>query len=238
MPADVKMDINREIKKGILRRFVQVALQILVIGVVLFGASGRLDWWIAWLYLCIYVVGVCVNAALMLRINPELIVERSRIGADTKGWDKLIAGSAILTGGIFVPFVAALDMRFAWSELSFGIQLAALVVNVLGFSLISWAMLTNAFFSGTVRIQEERGHVVVSKGPYRYVRHPGYVGLIVCGFMLPLILDSLWALVPAALAAFLLVFRTSLEDRTLRKELSGYDEYAGRVRHRLLPGVW
>lgn len=232
------MDINRETKKGILRRLVQVASQILVIGVVLFGASGRLDWWMAWLYLCVYVIGVCINAALMLHINPELIAERSRVGVGTKGWDKLIAGSSVLIGGIFVPVVAGLDMRFAWSELSLGIQLAALVVNVLGFSLISWAMLTNAFFSGTVRIQDERGHVVVSEGPYRYVRHPGYVGLIVCGFMLPLIMDSRWALVPAALGASLLVFRTSLEDRTLRKELPGYDEYAGRVRCRLLPGVW
>jgi protein-S-isoprenylcysteine O-methyltransferase Ste14 len=99
-------------------------------------------------------------------------------------------------------------------------------------------MLTNAFFSCTVRIQEERGHVVVSEGPYRYVRHPGYVGFIVSGLVTPIVLDSLWALVPAALAASLLVFRTSLEDSTLRKELSGYDEYAGRVRYRLLPGVW
>jgi protein-S-isoprenylcysteine O-methyltransferase Ste14 len=232
------MDISRETKKGILRRLIQIVLQVLVIAAVLFGASGRPDWWMAWLYLGVYVVGVCVNAVLMLRINPELIAERSRVGAGTKGWDKLIAGSAILTGGIVVPLVAGLDMRFGWSELPVNIQIAALVVNVSGFALTGWAMLTNAFFSGTVRIQEERGHVVVSKGPYRYVRHPGYVGLIVCGFMLPLILDSLWALVPAALAASLLVLRTSLEDRTLGKELSGYVEYAGRVRYRLLPGVW
>jgi protein-S-isoprenylcysteine O-methyltransferase Ste14 len=232
------MDLSRETKKGIIRRIVQVVIQILVIAAVLFGTSGRLDWWMAWLYLCVYAVGICVIGALMLRINPELIAERSRIGVGTKGWDKLIGGSAVLTWGIFVPFVAGLDMRFGWSELPFTVQLAALVVNVAGFALISWAMLTNAFFSGTVRIQEERGHVVVSEGPYRYVRHPGYVGIIISGFLTPLILDSLWALVPAGLAMSLLVFRTSLEDRTLRKELSGYDEYAERVRCRLLPGVW
>jgi protein-S-isoprenylcysteine O-methyltransferase Ste14 len=192
----------------------------------------------AWLYLCVYVVGIFVNGAFMLRVNPELIAERSRIGVGTKGWDKLIASSAVLLGWIFVPFVAGLDMRFGWSELPFNVQLAALVVNVLGFALTSWAMLTNAFFSCTVRIQEERGHVVVSEGPYRYVRHPGYVGFIVSGLVTPMVLDSLWALVPAALAASLLVFRTSLEDRTLREELPGYDEYAERVRYRLLPGVW
>ncbi|UCE27118.1 MAG: isoprenylcysteine carboxylmethyltransferase family protein [Candidatus Coatesbacteria bacterium] len=232
------MDLSRETKKGIIRRLVQIVVQILVIAAVLFGTSGRLDWWMAWLYLCVYVVGVCVNAAFMLRVNPELIAERSRIGVGTKGWDKLIASSAVLIGWIFVPFVAGLDMRFGWSELPFNVQLAALVVNILGFALTSWAMLTNAFFSGTVRIQEERGHVVVSEGPYRYVRHPGYVGFIVSGLLTPLILDSLWALVPAATAVSLLVFRTSLEDRTLKKELSGYNEYAERVRYRLLPGVW
>lgn len=238
MPACVKMGLSRETKKGIVRRLVQIVIQILVIAAILFGTSGRLDWWMAWLYLCVYAVGICVNGALMLRVNPELVAERSRVGVGTKGWDRLIGGSVVLIWGIFVPFVAGLDMRFGWSELPFTVQLAALVVNVLGFALAGWAMLTNAFFSGTVRIQEERGHAVVSEGPYRYVRHPGYVGFIILGLVTPLVLDSFWALVPAATAASLLVFRTSLEDRTLGKDLSGYDEYAERVRYRLLPGVW
>jgi protein-S-isoprenylcysteine O-methyltransferase Ste14 len=99
-------------------------------------------------------------------------------------------------------------------------------------------MVSNKFFSTSVRIQMERDHTVASGGPYRYVRHPGYVGYIVSGFAAPLALGSLWALIPAAITLCLLVVRTALEDRTLQDELDGYREYAARVRYRLLPGVW
>ncbi|MBU0705027.1 MAG: isoprenylcysteine carboxylmethyltransferase family protein, partial [Chloroflexi bacterium] len=104
--------------------------------------------------------------------------------------------------------------------------------------LFTWGMTANKFFSTSVRIQEERGHTVASEGPYRYVRHPGYVGYIIALFATALALGSLWALVPAVLATCLFVVRTALEDRTLQKELAGYKEYAQQVRYRLLPGVW
>ena len=104
--------------------------------------------------------------------------------------------------------------------------------------LAHWAMLANPFFEKTVRIQEERGHHVATGGPYRFVRHPGYVAFILMGFALPLGVGSAWALVPAGLNAALIVARTALEDRTLRRELPGYAEYAQRTRYRLLPGVW
>jgi protein-S-isoprenylcysteine O-methyltransferase Ste14 len=130
-------------------------------------------------------------------------------------------------------------MRFGWSpHIPWGVQLAALVFVVLGFGFASWAMIANAFFAGPVRIQDERGHAVASEGPYRFVRHPGYVGWIVSGVALPLMLGSGWALIPAVLAAVALIIRTALEDRTLREELDGYTEYAQRVRYRLVPGIW
>jgi protein-S-isoprenylcysteine O-methyltransferase Ste14 len=99
-------------------------------------------------------------------------------------------------------------------------------------------MLTNEFFSRDVRIQEDRGHAVVSDGPYRLVRHPGYAGFIVATLATPLVLGSLWALIPAALATAGLVVRTALEDRTLKEELDGYREFAQQTRYRLLPGIW
>ena len=99
-------------------------------------------------------------------------------------------------------------------------------------------MAANAFFSMVVRIQEDRGHAVATGGPYRYVRHPGYVGMMLSLLGTPLLLGSLWALVPAGLATCLYVVRTALEDRTLQEELEGYKDYAGQVRRRLLPGVW
>ena len=117
-------------------------------------------------------------------------------------------------------------------------QIAALVIAALAYAISPWAMRVNAYFSKIVRIQEDRGHSVVSSGPYRIVRHPTYLGTILFELVTPIMLGSLWALIPGALTALLFIVRTALEDRTLREELPGYQAYAERVRYRLLPGVW
>ena len=104
--------------------------------------------------------------------------------------------------------------------------------------LLTWSMASNAFFSTVVRIQDDRGHAVASGGPYRFVRHPGYVAAILFYLVTPLMLGSVWTFIPSVLMVLLFVVRTALEDRTLREELDGYWEYAQRVRYRLLPGVW
>jgi protein-S-isoprenylcysteine O-methyltransferase Ste14 len=113
-----------------------------------------------------------------------------------------------------------------------------MVVMALGYALFLWAMASNAFFAEGVRIQRERGHTVTAGGPYRYVRHPGYVGAILSQAATPFLLGSAWALIPTAASAALYVARTYLEDKTLREELPGYKEYAQQIRYRLLPGVW
>ena len=104
--------------------------------------------------------------------------------------------------------------------------------------MFGWAMTTNAFFSTAVRIQSDRGHTVCRSGPYRFVRHPGYVGAILMSLGTPLLLGSAWALIPAAAAMVLMVLRTHLEDDTLRAELPGYEDYAHDVRYRLVPRLW
>jgi protein-S-isoprenylcysteine O-methyltransferase Ste14 len=108
----------------------------------------------------------------------------------------------------------------------------------LGYALVVWATASNAYFSQVVRLQSERGHAVATGGPYRFVRHPAYIGTILFELAAPILLDSWWALIPGALNAVLFLVRTSLEDRTLRSELEGYQEYASQVRFRLLPGIW
>jgi len=108
----------------------------------------------------------------------------------------------------------------------------------LGYWLSSWAVISNKFFSDVIRIQMDRGHTVVSGGPYRYVRHPGYMGIVLYSLATPFLPDSAWALVPGGLTVLLIVVRMVVEDRTLLAELYGYQEYAVRVRYRLLPGVW
>jgi protein-S-isoprenylcysteine O-methyltransferase Ste14 len=124
------------------------------------------------------------------------------------------------------------------TNIQFPREILALAIILSGYILGSYALIENRFFSGVVRIQTERGHYVVSSGPYRWLRHPGYAGAVLAYLATPFFLDSWWAFLPAVLLTILLVIRTALEDRTLQDELTGYYDYARRVRFRLLPGVW
>jgi protein-S-isoprenylcysteine O-methyltransferase Ste14 len=104
--------------------------------------------------------------------------------------------------------------------------------------LVFWTVSVNTFLSRHVRIQDDRNQQTVTRGPYRWIRHPMYLGVIVLMLGIPLVLASLWALVPGGLIGILFVVRTALEDRTLQAELPGYREYAQKVRFRLFPGIW
>jgi protein-S-isoprenylcysteine O-methyltransferase Ste14 len=222
----------------ILKRMLQIIFQIIIIAAILFISSGRLDWWMAWAYIGIFVAGVGVNMILIIRKNPELIEERSQIKANTKRWDFYLAGLLSLSSTVAL-LVSGLDIRFEWSEeIPFVLQFAAVVLVVLGSVLGSWAIVSNPFFASTVRIQSERGHRVVSSGPYQYIRHPGYAGWILSGIALPVMLGSLWALIPSGLAVVILIIRTGLEDRTLRRDLPSYEEYSQNTHFRLVPYVW
>jgi protein-S-isoprenylcysteine O-methyltransferase Ste14 len=227
---------NDEMTAAIVKRIVQVVIHFLILAVILFIASGRLDWVWAWAYVGVSVGILAVNALVM---PPELIAERGKIGKeDVKSWDRVVTTISILPA-LGAPIVAGLDERFGWSpQLALTIHLIGLAFLVLGQGLFTWSMVSNKFFSTAVRIQMDRDHTVATGGPYRYVRHPGYVGFIVSAFAMPLALGSLWALIPAAVTLCLLVVRTALEDKTLREELDGYKDYAAQVRYRLVPGVW
>jgi protein-S-isoprenylcysteine O-methyltransferase Ste14 len=216
-----------------------VIASMAVLGASLFASAWRLDWGMGWAFIGALTLYLIVHVAAILRTSPDLAKERGRIVTqDTKRWDRLLPSVA----GVFLLaslVVAGLDVRFGWApEVALAIQIAALAVMLLGYSLFSWAMVSNRFFSRVVRIQEDRGHAVETGGPYRVVRHPGYVGFGTATLATALALGSLWALIPAGIAVILMIVRTALEDRTLQAELEGYKEYAQRVRYRLLPGVW
>jgi len=226
---------------GIVRRLAQVMIGFAIQGIVLFVSAWTLRYWEAWVYIGLYVAMMIVNASFLFRTSPETIVERGRgTGAGNwKDWDKLVA----LTYGVIyflgVLILAGLDKRFGWSaNMALWVKWGGIGVFVIGSALFSWAMITNAFFSTAVRIQEDRGHQVCTTGPYRLVRHPGYVGAIMQSIAAPLLLGSWWALIAGGLAAVLLVIRTALEDKTLHEELPGYTEFAQQTRYRLLPGIW
>jgi len=219
--------------------FAQIVLRsgisMLVQAVLLFGAAGRLDWGLAWAYLAVY---FCCSIYSLRGTDTELAAERTHLKPDVKTWDKIlvIVMAPLMLG---LPVVIGLDARNGWSPtLPLWVTLGGLFLVVVSWLLIDWAVRTNRFFARFVRIQHDRGQVVISGGPYRFVRHPGYVGTLLQDLAIPLALGSWWGLIPAGLVAALVILRTALEDRTLQAELPGYREYAQRVRYRLIPGLW
>ena len=220
-------------------RIFQVVLQIAFTGVLLFAAAGTLAWFWGWAYMALAVLSMLVNAWVLLRYNPQVVAERAATKAGGKAWDKLLV---VLFATFSVPglmLVAGLDHRFGWtSPYALFIHGVGLILFILSGALFLWAMVVNTYFSTDVRIQVDRGHAVISNGPYRFVRHPGYVGLIGGLLAQPLLLGSLWALVPGFLAMVILLVRTALEDKALQAELEGYRHYAQQTPYRLFPGIW
>ncbi|MCA9964929.1 MAG: isoprenylcysteine carboxylmethyltransferase family protein [Anaerolineales bacterium] len=222
------------------RTIVQLMIVVILIPFLPLLVSWRWDWWEAWIFGIVYVLGFVISRLLVAQRHPDLLAERAHSleQENAKQWDRVLAPIVAL-GGAVLLLVAGLDMRFHWSA-GFGLpfKVTALVLIVAGYAFGTYAMLENRFFSGLVRIQTERGHHVVSTGPYHWVRHPGYVGAALTYLATPVFLDAAWAFVPAVLLMIALVIRTRLEDQTLQAELPGYAAYAQRVRYRLLPGVW
>jgi protein-S-isoprenylcysteine O-methyltransferase Ste14 len=218
----------------------QLLVFIVIVPLLPLLISWHWHWWEAWVYALIAIGGFVISRALAARRHADLLEERGRMldHPDAKAWDKLLSPLVGLGGGL-IPLTAGLDARFGPSaDFSLPIELAALVVILAGYALGSYALMENRFFSGMVRIQTDRGHRVVSSGPYTWVRHPGYAGALLTYLATPLLLDSVWAFLPVVLLLIVLVVRTRLEDQTLQAELPGYSEYARRVRYRLLPGIW
>lgn len=214
--------------------FVGVPAILLLLG-------GDIQWWQAWAYIGSTTAAVIISRVLVARKNPDLIEERAGYSdrKGTKGWDKVFSPLV----GMWLPLtyfiVAGLDKRFEWSPtFSMWVNITALIISLLGIALSTWALVVNRFFSAVVRIQADRGQHVVQNGPYRLMRHPGYSGGILSALMFPLITNSLWAYIPVIVYIIVVVIRTSLEDKTLKNELKGYEEYSRKVRFRLLPGIW
>ena len=222
------------------RVVIQLLFFIVVIPSLPLWVSWRWDWWEAWVYVLIGILNFAISRVLAARRHPDIIAERARMlqHEDAKAWDKQLAPLLGL-GGILIMLVAGLDELFGWSPpYSLPLKILALLIILAGCVLGSYALIENRFFSGMVRLQTDRGQQVVSSGPYRWVRHPGYAGALLVYLATPLFLDSPWAFLPTAFITIVLVVRTALEDRFLQDELEGYRDYAKRVRYRLLPGVW
>jgi protein-S-isoprenylcysteine O-methyltransferase Ste14 len=215
------------------RYAIRETLNIVGMGVALFWSAGRVDWWPAWAALAVMLAWMMATAIVIFRLNTDLLAERLGPRKDTA----IVSSLGLITLVRYI--IAGLDQRFGWTGgFPFVAQIVALIVCFLGYALFVWATASNAYFSQIIRIQSERGHVVVTGGPYHHVGHPAYLGAILYELTVPVLLASWWALLVSGLSAILLILRTALEDHTLQTELTGYADYTRRVRYRLLPGIW
>ncbi|NYZ75526.1 isoprenylcysteine carboxylmethyltransferase family protein [Candidatus Micrarchaeota archaeon] len=232
------MEKNAAFWKAAAKRGGQILFSLVLMMVLFFLSAGRTDLLLAWLFFGLYFVSLAINMAVFLKYNPEVIEARSEIiTGEMKWWDKVYAVLYMLFM-LAIPIACGLGVRFQTALLGIEYYVAGVILFVAGWSFASWAMVENKFFEGAVRIQKERGHKVISTGPYAIIRHPGYAGMIVLYLAMPFGLGSLYGLIPWVLLLAAFVFRTHFEDKMLQKELKGYKEYAKKTRYRLVPGVW
>lgn len=238
MTAD---DGTARVAPAIMVRYaVRETMGVIMAGVALFWAAGTLAWPMGWVMMAIYAAWTAGMSAVMIVLEPGLIAERLGPKKGGKSWDFVIL-AVLGMANLARLIVAGLDVRFGWTPAGtfpLWVTIAAAAVSAAGYAFFVWATASNAYFSQTVRIQEERGQRVATGGPYRLVRHPGYAGALLFELFSWLALGSAWAALPSLAGAVTLVVRTVFEDRTLRGELPGYDEYAARTRFRLVPGIW
>ena len=236
-----KPDNQKAVQTVSPRQWIRLVVVYLSIPLVLLVCGGDFGWWQAWVYSLLIVAAGIGGRIWAERRHPGLTAERQNIEKiqSAKAWDKVLAPLMALSVSFPLVIVAGLDHRHGWSPV-FPPWLIVLgfILITLGYAFATWALIENRFFSGVVRIQADRGHVVCDSGPYRIVRHPGYAGNMLALPGMVLALSSTWTLIPAAVALIIAVIRTVLEDQTLKDELPGYRDYARRVRYRLIPGIY
>lgn len=222
-------------------QWIRLVVMYLLIPLILFLCAGELGWWQAWLYSMLISVAGIGGRILAEKRHPGLTAERQNMAnfQNAKPWDKVLAPLMAVSVVFPMVIVAGFDHRFNWSPVfPLWLNFTGFVFIASGYAFATSALIENRFFSGVVRIQTDRGHVVCGTGPYRFVRHPGYAGNILALFGIVFALSSVWTLIPAAAATLVTVIRTALEDQTLLKELPGYRDYTHLVRYRLIPGIY
>lgn len=222
--------------KSLLLIYVMLVLQMIIF----FISAGNVVGSRPWVFFAASFVHYTVSTGVLYKLNPELLVrrlKRKREGSEV--WDEMLMRVSNLVVLIAIPVVVGLDIgRFHWSELDGQSAVLGFGFFITSTVLITWAMAVNPHFESTVRIQKDRDHKVIASGPYKIVRHPGYLAGILYTLSIPLIMGSVFAFIPVGIYDILFIIRTSLEDRTLHKELDGYSEYAKQVRHKLFPSIW
>jgi len=219
----------------------RLVVAYLLIPLILLICGGEFGWWEAWLYSMLILTAGIGGRYWAEQRHPGLTSERQdkENFQKAKSWDKVLAPLMAVSVVFPMVIVAGLDHRYNWSpEFPLWLSVIGFIFITLGYAFSAWALAENRFFYSVVCIRPDKGHVVCDTGPYRIVRHPGYAGNIFPLLGIVLALGSVWSLIPSLIAVIITVIRTVLEDHTLQEELPGYQEYAQRVRYRLVPGIY
>ena len=221
-----------------LPRLVASTVGLLIFALVWFWVAGRVTWVQGWAFLLVFVTYSVTLVWRLARSDPDLLRERYRRAENVEPWDKAVMGCYTSLLMVLLALAALDSGRFRWSAVPIWVQLLGWALLCAAGTIIWHVMAVNAYLSSWARIQEDRGQVVVTEGLYGTVRHPMYLGIAIGFAGVPLVLGSWWALIPGLMIVGLFVYRTAREDRMLRQKLAGYTDYAEKVRHRLLPGIW
>lgn len=229
-------------KQSPIKIWISFVFRMIFFAIALMWPAGNWYWWEAWVVVALWGVYGLAMMVYLLRYDTELLAERMKfvpIDKEQKIWDKVIM-LVFFVAGICLYIVPGFDVvRYAWSEaLPIWMRVLAMLVHIPCFILLGWVMRENTYLSQVVKIDEARGHHVITTGPYALVRHPMYIIVIILLFAVPIALGSRFALILALFLTLLLVLRTYLEDRTLLAELEGYTEYAKQTPYRLIPLIW
>jgi protein-S-isoprenylcysteine O-methyltransferase Ste14 len=222
------------------KRFITgMIIHQIILFLILFVSAGTIHIMRFWIFFIINLSYSGIEMAFLVKKNPQLINGRGKpINPDTATWDRYMVRLFIMFFYIII-IACSLDFgRFKWSTLNSIYLIPGYLIFFTGKAIITWSQIVNKHFERTVRIQADRNHSVVSDGPYKYIRHPGYLGIIIFVLGIPLLLGSAYGLIASFFCIGVLIIRTYLEDHFLRKELAGYDEYSRTVKYRLCPGIF
>ncbi len=227
-----------EITPGIRRWIIKQVLYLVLVMVALFLGSGNFGWVDGWVLIVIMFMVQSISGLLLYQKSPDLLEERSKMQAGTKKWDLFLSGIMAFST-LIIAIIGGLTYR--WLGGGFfpaGFQTFGCILGLIGSAITIWAMYVNPFFSGTVRIQTERDHQVIARGPYRFVRHPGYLGAMLFYLAEPFILRLPMLILISGLLILVTYLRTKKEDLVLQDELPGYVEFATQTKYRLIPRWW
>jgi protein-S-isoprenylcysteine O-methyltransferase Ste14 len=220
--------------------WVALSLEALIFGALLFGSAGTLSWPPAWAFLGVFFAAAFLITRMLARRDPALLNERMQwpIQRAQLPWDRIImvVFTVLFPGWLVLMGLDA--VRFDWSGMPNWLQIIGGIGVAAAMSFVYRVFEENTFLAPIVRLQWERGHKIISTGPYAVVRHPLYAAVLILFVSTALLLGSWFGLAGVLVLASGLVFRTAMEDRELRRKLEGYADYARRVPYRLFPGVW